>query len=133
MKKFVSLIASAYLGSAQTDDDVIRSVYEHARHGARSPKDNTGFDVGPDTLTDQGMRQRRLLGKWNWQRYDAYGLFGQPRDQAKYNAYEVAAQSTDYTRTVQSASSEMTGMYPPNKEDCYNCKLSGPEQDNLAA
>jgi hypothetical protein len=75
-------------------------VYEHARHGARSPKDPTGFNVGPDTLTDQGMRQRRLLGMWNWQRYDDYGLFGQPRDNAKYSEYDVAGFSTSYTRTI---------------------------------
>jgi hypothetical protein len=25
----------------------------------------------------------------------------------------------------------MIGMFPPNTDDCYNCKLSGPEQLNL--
>jgi hypothetical protein len=36
------------------------------------------------------MRQRRLLGEYDWTRYENYGLFGEPRPQAKYETYDVA-------------------------------------------
>ena len=54
MKKFISLIGS--VGVAMGADAVIHSVFEHTRHGARSPDDAAGFKVGPNSLTAEGKR-----------------------------------------------------------------------------
>ena len=60
-------------------------------------------------LTASGMRQRHMLGKFNRQRFvEHYGLLD-----VNYNPNQILVKSTDVERTIQSASSELFGMYPP--------------------
>ena len=49
--------------------DVIHFAYELTRHGARAPTESEDYKVGPNMLTAEGMRQRRLLGMYNRKRY----------------------------------------------------------------
>lgn len=47
-------------------------VFEMNRHGARAPtRYDPNFEAGfgPDMVTSMGLRQRYLLGKYNWQKY----------------------------------------------------------------
>lgn len=101
-------------------------VYEINRHGARSPLRDIptkvsknpstakgvcepieGFNLPAGQLTAQGMRQRYLLGRYNKMRYgNLYKLV----DHAP-NTDEIYIQSTDVYRTIQSAYSEVLGMY----------------------
>ena len=54
------------------------------------------------------MRQRYLLGERNRQRYvEQYKFLSE-----KYVPEEIEIVSTDYYRTIQSAYSEINGMYP---------------------
>ena len=50
-----------------------------------------------------------MLGKFNRQRFvEHYGLLD-----VNYNPNQILVKSTDVERTIQSASSELFGMYPP--------------------
>ena len=44
-------------------------VFEFARHGARAPMSAGQFPVSNEMLTPMGMRQRYLLGKYNFERF----------------------------------------------------------------
>ena len=60
-----------------------------------------------------GMRQRYLLGKMNRLRYvEQYKFLSPTVDQD-----ELFITSTMTNRTIQSAYSEITGMYPPTELD----------------
>ena len=69
MRRFLlaSLLASLALA-----DDKLGFVFELVRHGARAPliDEPAGyFHVGSGLLTESGMRERFLLGTWNYNRY----------------------------------------------------------------
>jgi hypothetical protein len=112
MRKVVSLLTSAFLGSAVNANkgDQLHFVQEVVRHGARAPTaDTSGFKVSYGELTAQGMRQRFLLGTLNRQRYvDQYELISD-LDWAN----QVYVQTTLYDRTFQSGYSELMGFFPP--------------------
>ena len=91
-------------------------VSELSRHGARSPGHIFNFTKDPEDnfkrpmeLSTIGMRQHYLIGREFRHRYI---------DQAKlisgqYNSSEIRLKSTDYERTLDSALSQMSGIYPP--------------------
>jgi hypothetical protein len=87
-------------------------VYELVRHGARAPlssEDKTKFTVSEGMLTESGMRQRMLVGFYNRQRYiEEFKLLDET-----YNPNQIFMLSTDVFRTIQSAYSELMGLYPP--------------------
>lgn len=69
MRRFLlaSLLASLALA-----DDKLGFVFELVRHGARAPliDEPAGyFHVSSGLLTESGMRERFLLGTWNYNRY----------------------------------------------------------------
>tara|TARA_B110000285_G_C14872813_1_gene490042 strand:+ start:38 stop:382 length:345 start_codon:yes stop_codon:yes gene_type:complete len=84
--------------------------FEIVRHGARSPilDDSKRFDIVPDVglLTPQGMRQRYLLGIYDYQKYGKD--LGQKQLLEKGGGFEI--QSTDVDRTIQSGYSELMGI-----------------------
>jgi len=84
------------------------------RHGARAPlmqEYTTNFTVTTGMLTPQGMRQRYLLGRYARERYtEKYKLLD-----SDYNEGQIFIQSTDVNRTIQSAYSELLGLYPPTQ------------------
>ena len=73
-------------------------VFEIVRHGARAPiwgnADTAAkFPVQPGQLTPQGMRQRYLLGRYNYQKFGKY-----LKSDRRHLVVEV--KSTDVLRTI---------------------------------
>ena len=89
-------------------------VAEVCRHGSRSPIttfqwDHDGrWDIEPGELTSVGMRQHFLLGSELRQRY----ILTTPVLQSSYNYSQVYFRSTDVNRTIESAQSQMMGLFP---------------------
>eukprot|EP00357_Protocruzia_adherens_P033549 CAMPEP_0115010638 /NCGR_PEP_ID=MMETSP0216-20121206/23443_1 /TAXON_ID=223996 /ORGANISM="Protocruzia adherens, Strain Boccale" /LENGTH=339 /DNA_ID=CAMNT_0002378907 /DNA_START=990 /DNA_END=2009 /DNA_ORIENTATION=+ len=78
------------------------------------------FRYGHAELSPTGMRQHYLLGKELRRRYvDKEGLLS-----ASYVPTELYVRSSDYNRTIQSAQSQLMGLYPPG---------SGPELESSYA
>jgi hypothetical protein len=72
MKSAISAALVSMRANAQTDE--IGFVFEMVRHGARTSMggyamNHDCFTVPDDMLTQQGMRQRQLLGAYNRQKY----------------------------------------------------------------
>lgn len=100
-------------------------VFEHFRHGARSPgftvtetKYNHTDEYGifwetNGELTSIGLRTQYLIGARNRKRYN--NLLSK-----KYNPREIIAFSTQMTRTIRSAQTQLIGMYPPSTEETIN-------------
>ena len=105
-------------------------VYEHVRHGARSPSSgyNSYFKDGVDEygvnwkydgeLSAIGKRQHYLLGVRNRLKYGKEGLG--LIDFTKYDPREILIHATEYNRTHQSINSELYGMYKNYKEETLN-------------
>ena len=99
-----------------TPNSKIKLVWEINRHGARAPssaiqgqpKILETFGVGKGMLTPQGMRQRYLLGRYNNLRFSKQ----YPFLDEQIHQDEVKIQSTNVYRTIQSAYSEMHGIFP---------------------
>ncbi len=69
MKK---ILITSLLSSLLLADDKLGFVFELVRHGARAPliDEPAGyFHVPSGLLTESGMRERFLLGTWNYNRY----------------------------------------------------------------
>ena len=98
-------------------DSKIVFVYEHVRHGARSPlflDGNTKYiDVfgtqweGDLILTNVGKREHYVLGIHNRLKYSSLINF------KKYDYQEIKVYSTNTGRTVQSIQAELQAMYLP--------------------
>jgi hypothetical protein len=77
------------------------------------PAFGSQFQFGTDQLTPSGMRMRQVLGKMSRQRYlQGDTPFLKPENWAK----DIYVESTDVLRTIQSAKSELIGMFPPGSE-----------------
>ena len=123
--------------------DTLLWAFEIFRHGARSPyrrfQDNNSKDLfgmtwpGIQELTDVGKRQHFLIGYRNHQRYIEQNQL----INAKYDPREVHIFSTNKNRTIESAASQLQGLYlsgegptltekqitravPPIKKELYN-------------
>lgn len=89
-------------------------VAEMSRHGSRSPEKNFPWDedgrwaIGLGELTSMGMRQHYLIGSELRQRY----VLDQEVISAPFNETTVWIQSSDVNRTLMSAESQMTGLFP---------------------
>lgn len=90
-------------------------IFNHFRHGARAPlsitpsgRDMFGnyWDV-PGELTNVGIRMQYILGLHKRERYRDF----LPKE---YDPKEIYVASTDVNRTIQSAFSQLQGMYPPS-------------------
>lgn len=95
-------------------------VYEHVRHGARSPlfeeenKENKDYIdhfgtkwEGPSTLTAIGKRTHYILGIQNRIKYSSLINF------SKLDPKEIQIFSTNSVRTLQSIQAELQAMYLP--------------------
>ncbi len=89
-------------------------VAEMSRHGSRSPEkffpwDEDGrWGAGFGELTCMGMRQHFLIGSELRQRY----VVNQEVITAQFNESLVWLQSSDVNRTIMSAESQITGLFP---------------------
>lgn len=90
-------------------------VYTQFRHGARGPAfgfDENGKDyfgqewTSPQDLTAVGMRMHYTLGIRNRKRFQ--GLLS-----STFDPREVVVKSTNFNRTIQSAYSQLQGLYSP--------------------
>ena len=113
--RIIFFIFLIYL-TKSSDPDIV-FVYEHARHGARSPlfyDGNTKYlDAfgmqweGAATLTNVGKREHYVLGIHNRLKYASLINF------TKYDYQEIKVFSTNSGRTVQSIQAELLAMYSP--------------------
>lgn len=96
----------------------------HFRHGARAPiflSESEIDDYGmewktPGELTSGGHRMHYLLGVYNRKRYIPKLL------SEKYNPHDIYVISSNYNRTIQSALSQLQGLYPSDKNNTLNDK-----------
>lgn len=89
----------------------LKMLIEMTRHGARSPLyDNfttSQWDLPPGELTPVGQRQHYLLGRELKKRY----MTDRDYLNHSYSQEEVKVYSTDCIRTIQSAESQLLGLY----------------------
>lgn len=88
-------------------------VFEHFRHGARSPTNGLNsdyFDIfgskwsGNGELTKNGMIQQYIIGLRNKERYGSF-------IDTNYDPKEIVVYSTNVNRTIVSAQVQLSGMY----------------------
>ena len=121
--------------------DKLLWAFEIFRHGARSPyrrfQENNSLDLfnmswsGIQELTDVGKRQHFLIGYRNHQRYIVENnLINQT-----YDPREVHIFSTNKNRTIESAASQLQGLYMagegPNLTDAQKKRAVPPIDEDL--
>lgn len=109
---FILLTILTTTTTDQNTSNKLLFVFTMFRHGARSPflsKDSTDIFgeqwQSSSQLTDIGIRQQYLLGKYNRIRYNS---FLSP----EYSPSEVVAFSTQWNRTLHSGNAHLQGLYP---------------------
>jgi hypothetical protein len=90
----------------------LKLVIEILRHGARTPKEfpfqPNFYNQNPGELTPSGARQQYLIGHELRNRY----IINEPLLSPTYNQNELLVKSGEDIRCVNSATSQLTGMYP---------------------
>ena len=117
MKIFRIIFITFLINNMKSLDSNIVFVYEHVRHGARSPlffDGNTDYLdrfgtqwEGAMELTNVGKREHYVLGIHNRLKYSSLINF------TKYDYQEIKVYSTNTGRTVQSIQAELLAMYLP--------------------
>lgn len=118
MKIAAFLLINIFLQISRcSPDENIYFVYEHVRHGARSPlfadgnkqyTDHFGTKwEGPSTLTSVGKRTHYIIGIQNRIKYSSLINF------SKLISKEIQIFSTNSVRTLQSIQAELQAMYLP--------------------
>ena len=116
------LFALVYLLSISLAEDTLFFTLTHFRHGARAPifpSESESDDYGmkwtnPGELTLGGHRMHYLLGVYNRKRYIPKLL------PEKFDPHDIYIISSNYNRTVQSALSQLQGLYPKDISNKLN-------------
>ena len=112
MKNFLILFIIEYF-LLYTCENKIIFVFEHFRHGGRSPSDLFENDLdlmkekwnGAQELTNVGLRQLYLLGHYIRNKYPNLINYD------KYNPKEIEVLSTMTNRTIMSARAQLNGIF----------------------
>lgn len=105
----------------------VSSLEQIWRHGDRAPANfyptdpNSNPDVWPFSLgqlTNLGKQQQYRLGQWLRDRYADVLL------PESYDDQTVFVRSTDVDRTLDSAYSNLAGLFPPTGDEMWNDKIS---------
>lgn len=102
-------VISEYTQNNSVVENIVH-VFEITRHGARTPEfDAKGFSVPVLQLTNQGIRQRYLLGRHNWKKYGSMYEHNDKNDQLPLMKGLKMKSSVVY-RTIQSGYAELMGF-----------------------
>lgn len=120
---FIQLLIVEYFLFILSESKVI-FVFEHYRHGARSPSDLFENDLdllkekwnGNQELTNLGIRQEYLLGNFIRNKYPDLINY------EKYNPKEIGVFSTMTNRTIMSARAHINGIFNIAKKQKLNEK-----------
>eukprot|EP00347_Sterkiella_histriomuscorum_P003231 403365089 len=99
-----------YTFDIEIHDSMLMAV-QLSRHGARTGRGHDPFNVfqEEDEITNTGRRQHYLMGTQMRERYvnQAHLI------SSNYNASEITIKTTNDNETIESALSQMLGLYPP--------------------
>jgi hypothetical protein len=108
------LLIALGVAVASAEDKTIKLLVEISRHGARAPKKIYNFTadpadnfVTPYNLTETGAQMHYSMGQWVRSTYVDFYKFLSPN----YDPKETYIQSTDRARTIDSARSQVSGIY----------------------
>lgn len=115
----ITLVALSLSTPVSAANEKLIFALDLVRHGDRTANDSLPaaphtWSEGSGQLTSLGMKQQYQLGVKLHQRY----MVDNQLLPTKYQANTIYARSTDYDRTLMSAQSLLSGLYPPG---------SGPE------
>ncbi|XP_048583432.1 prostatic acid phosphatase isoform X1 [Nematostella vectensis] len=97
-----------------TGSPLIKQVVVISRHGSRgflTKHHKTFVEGGDSSLTVRGMDEMFMAGEYIRRQYNESTHLNLLTE--KYNASEVYVRSSDFARTLNSASSFLLGLYPP--------------------
>ena len=109
----LALLSIVYSSSTNEEVSNLYFVFEHFRHGARSPTNGLNLDYvdifgskwnGNGELTKNGMIQQYIIGLRNKERYRSF-------IDTNYDPKEIVVYSTNVNRTIISAQIQLSGMY----------------------
>lgn len=111
MRCFLSItLCYLYLANVYAIE-IVRQVQVISRHGARTPLSKSSDDLSEEgaSLTPMGELQMYELGTWLRVRYQNQGIID------SYSSSLARLESSDYDRTIVSASSMAIGLYPADR------------------
>lgn len=122
---FSHIVSYVFLDFITIINNFLLTLTQLYRHGDRSPAatyptdpyDESYWPVVWGGLTTLGMQQHFALGKWLRHRYGNILL------SEHYTPNEIYIRSTDIDRAIQSAESNLAGLYPPHDDQIWNPEL----------
>ncbi|KAI6654382.1 Lysosomal acid phosphatase [Oopsacas minuta] len=112
----------SFVFASQSNTKLVLFVF---RHGDRSPyipykgyKHLSFWEQGPGQLTTVGMRQQHTLGLFIKQTYTPEII------SSNYTRNQLYVRSTDVDRTIMSALSQLSGIFPPSGGQIFDSSIA---------